>query len=382
MKAATPASANAVTVPPGIFRLILAYLVVLSHFSNIALGIGAVYLFFMLSGYWIRQMWDREYSHTDAPYVTFVVSRAWRLFPVYYAALVLWIVAKAFLRAPRLGLPRVEGFTALHFYFSHLFLLGYATLPNADKLLHPVWSLDIELQFYLVAPLIIVALSRRPSRSWQRLSIYGIAALGVAAFIILYNGPAGWSPQNAFLPMFLLFFLIGLQAAQAKWEPSSRLVNGGLICAALVAMGCIAVPGTRELLSIHKIHGPLADYNAIANMILALLLAPYAMATVRKRGSPSSRFAKLDRMLGNLSYEVYLLHPIVVTFTSHYFGYLPRYVRAPYSVGAMLAVLPFSWIVYYVIDRPIDRARTAWVKSRRSSVKQLPQVSAAAVAAA
>jgi peptidoglycan/LPS O-acetylase OafA/YrhL len=289
MRAVTPASASAATVPPGTFRLILAYLVVLSHSSAIGLGIGAVYIFFMLSGYWIRQMWDREYSRTDVPYITFIVSRAWRLFPAYYAALALWIVANVILRSPRLGLPRVEGLTALHFYFSHLLLLGYATLPNVDKLVHPVWSLDVELQYYLIAPLILGAASRR-SRSWQTLTLYGIAALGATAFIVLYNGPGRWSPQNAFLPMFLLFFLIGSQAARSKWEPSARLANGGLICAAFLTIGCIAMPGTRELLYIHRTHGPLADYNAIANMVIALLIAPYAMATVRKRLNASSRF--------------------------------------------------------------------------------------------
>ena len=379
MKAATPASSNAGTVPPGTFRFILAYVVVLCHFSFVGLGKGAVYLFFMLSGYWIQQMWDREYSRTHSPYVTFIASRVWRLFPAYYAALALWVVTHAVF-SPRAGLSWVEGFAALHFYLSHLLLLGYATLPDADKLLPPIWSLDVELQFYLVAPLVIVALSRRGSSSWQRLSLYGIAAIGIAAFILLYNGPGRWSPLSAFLPMFLLFFLIGLQAAQSNWEPSSRLVNGGLICAAVFTIACVAVPGTRELLIIHKIHGPLVEYNAIANMVIALMIAPYAMATVRKRVNASSRFAHLDRILGNLSYEVYLLHPIVLGLMFHYFGYLPRYARVPYSAVAMLAVLPLSWLVYSLVDRPIDRVRTAWVKSRRRSAIAPPQVAVAAIA--
>jgi peptidoglycan/LPS O-acetylase OafA/YrhL len=79
---------------------------------------------------------------------------------------------------------------------------------------------------------------------------------------------------------------------------------------------------------------------------------------------------------------VYLLHPIALMFPSHYFGYLPRYARVPFVAGAMLAVLPFSWAVYYLIDRPVDRARKAWVKSRRSSIDQPLQAAAAALAAA
>ena len=42
---------------PGTFRLLLALLVVLDHFTGIMVGRAAVYLFFVLSGFWIHRMW-------------------------------------------------------------------------------------------------------------------------------------------------------------------------------------------------------------------------------------------------------------------------------------------------------------------------------------
>src|ERR1700723_1000256 len=78
--------------PPGLFRIALAYIVFVNHSVPIHLGSMAVYLFFMLSGYWVFQMWGREYAPTEAPYRNFIVSRFWRLMPVYYVALALFLL--------------------------------------------------------------------------------------------------------------------------------------------------------------------------------------------------------------------------------------------------------------------------------------------------
>lgn len=51
----------------GFFRLILASIVVLDHISPLQFGLVAVYEFFILSGYWIPQMWAGKYSKTRSP---------------------------------------------------------------------------------------------------------------------------------------------------------------------------------------------------------------------------------------------------------------------------------------------------------------------------
>lgn len=49
---------------PGGFRLFLATLVLVSHFSSLLVGQLGVALFFMLSGYWITTLWLRIGPHT------------------------------------------------------------------------------------------------------------------------------------------------------------------------------------------------------------------------------------------------------------------------------------------------------------------------------
>jgi peptidoglycan/LPS O-acetylase OafA/YrhL len=359
--------------PPGLFRFILALVVVVSHFAPLELGSSAVYLFFALSGYWIQTMWGKEYAPADAPYRTFILSRLWRIFPVYYAGVALWVLIKAALHVPHLGLPHVEGPLAWHFYLSNLFLLGYSTLPLQDKLMYQMWSVDVELQFYFIAPFLIFVLSRYSSRSWQVLTLYGIATAGIVAFAVMYNGPGHFYPQSATLPMFLAFFLIGMQAARLGWRPPVRPALYGVAVAALLVAVCLAEPSTRGLFSTHRVHVPgLPEYNAIANMFVAFLVVPYAMATVRNDLPKASRLGSIDRALGSLSYEVYVLHVLAVVILTHYVGDLSRVERIPCVAAAVSTVLLASWLVYRLIDRPIDALRTAWVRSRRRVVRYLP----------
>ena len=68
---------------PGETRFLLAIIVVVGHFSRFNLGIAAVYMFFFLSGYWIQQVYPTKYAKTRNPLLTFIVSRIWRILPIF-----------------------------------------------------------------------------------------------------------------------------------------------------------------------------------------------------------------------------------------------------------------------------------------------------------
>jgi peptidoglycan/LPS O-acetylase OafA/YrhL len=70
---------------PGAFRLILALAVVLHHCTRFfPFGTVAVYVFFILSGYWVTRMWEERYSTSQNAYSLFVLSRSLRIFPLYW----------------------------------------------------------------------------------------------------------------------------------------------------------------------------------------------------------------------------------------------------------------------------------------------------------
>src|SRR5678815_5577437 len=55
-------------LPAGAFRFLLATIVLANHSSRIYLGSMAVFIFFVLSGFWITRMWREKYSRLKPAY--------------------------------------------------------------------------------------------------------------------------------------------------------------------------------------------------------------------------------------------------------------------------------------------------------------------------
>ncbi|NTZ42918.1 hypothetical protein G7A66_07425 [Altererythrobacter sp. SALINAS58] len=117
-------------------------LVFVHHFSSFAVGGSAVYVFFMLSGFWIQRMWCARYAKARSPYFTYAISRLWRLAPVMIVVSVLTVPLLMFLEVREVG---IAGTQTAHFIFSTIFFLAYAWLDYLP--IAPAWSLDVEMQF-------------------------------------------------------------------------------------------------------------------------------------------------------------------------------------------------------------------------------------------
>jgi len=66
---------------PDLFRNVLAMTVFAHHLTRFSIGNMAVYIFFVLSGYWIARMWVGRYAKSERPFSTFYLSRSLRLIP-------------------------------------------------------------------------------------------------------------------------------------------------------------------------------------------------------------------------------------------------------------------------------------------------------------
>ena len=341
--------------PPGAFRLLLALIVFVNHTLPIQLGGGAVYIFFMLSGYWVHEMWFREYRFAKRPILTFFISRAWRLLPMYYVVLLILICVRSIGNIDPFPWQDGLSLTTLHFYASHIVLFFYAMLDPQLRTFLPVWSLDIELQFYIVAPLLFICFS--PSN--DRLRTLFVSSVALAGLFIFLRSFEGSKAQAGWLPMYLAFFLVGVRTAQTKWRPALGLALGGATIAAAFVVLCLANASLRPLLVQGSFSGWLSDYNAAANVTLAFLMAPYAMATVHQRGVlPRS----LDRHLSNITYDIYLLHWPTAVALLRFAGDVSTYRRLPLIALAWVLVPCASVALYILLDRPIDRQRARFVR--------------------
>lgn len=354
-------TARRLVLAPGLFRLCLAAAVIAAHSLPLKLGIAAVYLFFALSGYWVYVMWHGEYAKTISPYFTFIISRAWRLLPVYLLGLA-FAVPAAFLADPSAFILPGNVIGRFHYYFSNLFLLGLTRLPPQERIMYPAWSLDIELQFYVIVPFLIL-LWKSPRFRILLLALTAISLLSSGWFLVFFEGGKALS---GYLPMYLVFFLAGLATAHFKWNPPQRLVAASLLVPLVFVLLATAFGSTRTL--ILDGGGFPAQANPLspaANFAVAILLLPYAMATVRLDiGSRRGMLARMDRHLSNLTYETYLLHQPVILLVHYFHTSRGPVDEAPWLIAGFAIIGMLSVAVYLWFDRSIDAWRRQFVKSR------------------
>ncbi len=329
---------------PGAFRMMLAAMVAFSHTAGPPIGKSAVLLFFILSGYWIAKMWQERYVRTKAPYLTFVVSRAWRLLPLYWVCyavtlVIAWLTDRCSSEEWAL---MSEGGWIMH----TALLLGSAT---DYRLLTSAWSLDYELQFYLLAPLLLMLLPRwRGALAWS-------GWLGCLALAVMYS--FSLHPWPALVLQFMGFFGAGMMMQVTGWRPGPMLakVSLGLFAAGLLAVCVYFVLdragmtfGCPWMLGLHDGR----------DGVLALLGAPAALASCLQ---PSNTW---DRALGAASYPLYLVQKFVDVFFEQWLRGASMLIKSASLPLQWLTMLVVTVVLYRYFDRPVDGWRQAWVTRR------------------
>ncbi len=327
---------------PGHLRLFLALVVVYEHIAGVMIGRAAVYLFFVLSGFWIYRMWTERYSGTRSAYLTFMASRYWRLMPTMAVAS-LFAFALAAMAKDGWGHAFLSA-QDMRSLFSHVFFVGYSGLD--PRLLEPAWSLDVEMQFYLVAPILAFALAK-------------VGALRFAAAMIAVTA-WGWLIDMPGHIRLIGWFAVGMAAAAVPWRPGKALVAVSVLLGVAVLLGVLV----SSLAPILTDRGFYTQTTAL-NWLLAAILLPLAIRSCHQESDGR------DRFLGDLSYPVYLIHWPLVVFA---YDFLPREGLAP-LLFTMAGSILLSVVILRWIDLPLQRARSRWVNARKTTgeVSQVPE---------
>lgn len=331
---------------PGLFRLLLASVVVAYHYSSLALGHAAVYLFFVLSGYWVYRMWEDKYCRTRNPYLTFITSRIWRLAPVFLLCSALAssiFLLLPLLIKPAITLPPLKPDWSM---ISSVILLGYSTTTFHPLL--PAWSLDIELQFYLLAPLVLIGMKRRPA------AVVALVMGACVAIALRY--------EQVQLAGYLPYFMIGMLAAQYPgFIHDRRYAMGSVLALSLLLATFLVIPGLRSVLIGGAHVGPLYKYNEALNVAVTLVSVPFVLSTVKNASG------HLDKLMADLSYSVYLFHWIPDLIVAFYFPELAtksHALRAVSLLGVFVLTYSVALLITLLIDQPANRARARFVRAR------------------
>jgi len=343
-----PASRTAL-FGPGAFRLFLAMVVMVHHSFALRAGSWAVDVFFILSGYWITRMWNSRYSRTQTSYFTFLVSRWWRLAPVFFFCSALGLCSAVVL-------GRTDLLVLLNRPTWWLRQLAIVGSTDGGRILPPTWSLDVEMQFYIIAPLVIYLFARINGRvRW-----FVIAGLLVIPSAFFFRGTPVDTPRIA---LFCGFFLAGVALALSGWAAERLAVLGGLV---LLVGGTILLAlftPVRNGIWSDGVFGTLpTPWVSSWWIVAAVLILPFVSRNVRLRSS------RLDRLFGNLAYPLYLFHWIPREWYYHLCETnSSNFVRVSLLAANFTVALGGATVILLFVDQPLDRLRAKWVASRETT---------------
>jgi peptidoglycan/LPS O-acetylase OafA/YrhL len=324
---------------PGWFRLFLAVVVVLFHTSKfVFFGFWAVFVFFILSGYWIAEMYREKYSEVERPFITFELSRILRIFPTFLAcALLAALVIGS-------GYGDLERKTLEDPVWLARSLAMFGASSLTPRLIETQWSLDIEVQFYLFFPLLFATM-RKP---------HAVKVAICTLYLFLLLLAFGFAHS---LAVYLPFFMAGVLVSELKWR-SSKLTLDISLALAFIVLGFLAInPETRSsILTQGRVELAGTNVTRLVDTLLALLAIPFLSINVRNKES------KLGAHAGNLSFPLYLVHWIVLGPYVAFCGEMSMRDRLPYFALYLLACFAVSIVIYRFVDRPVDAWRRALIR--------------------
>jgi peptidoglycan/LPS O-acetylase OafA/YrhL len=317
------------------------------------LRLGLV-LFFVLSGFLLYQPWVRSaLSGGREPRLrAYLVRRAARILPAYYLAVLGSIALLWGLRgAPGVRLPPADGLWTFAVFAQNL---SDATVLKLDP---PLWTLAVEVSFYLLLPVLgWLALRTRGSGRAGQLAVPLAFLLAGVAYnrAIFAPGPSVLWPTKV-LPAMAPYFAAGMLAAVLV---EGRTAGRGVTRALLVG-GALLVVGDGWWAANGATHGSHSIWlHMLRDLPAAAGFACIIAGVARSLHPPWVLRTRPVAWTGRISYGVYLWHvPLLLFLRAHH-------ALALSVPGALVIVLPLTLAVaalsWHLVERPLqERARRA-----------------------
>jgi peptidoglycan/LPS O-acetylase OafA/YrhL len=194
---------------------------------------------------------------------------------------------------------------------------------SGSFILYPMWSLPIEVQMYLLLPVLFFFL-RKNMTLWPLLLMWALAAA---------TAHQAFGPQEVNLAVSIPYFLPGLMAyvGFSRWKPVLPGWSFVLVLAAIVWLG-----------------GHAGDWQRAWWPCLALGLV---LPGFRQMGQ--NFFTKLCWQIARYSYGIYLTHPFALVLAFYVCHGYSRPVQFTVLFGS-LAV--FAFAAFHLIEAPFMRA--------------------------
>ena len=308
-----------------ILRAYAVLLVIFFHLniSQFEFGYLGVDIFLVISGYFMAEIYKKTNFQISA--LDFYKKRIRRIFPHYFIVLVLTFFTFFIVLLPHERVNVIEQlFTSIAFVSNIYFWLQDQYFSNGTfrPYLH-TWSLALEVQFYLIVPFIM-----RLARIRLLISIFSF---------ILYIFVTTISPATAFylLPTRLWEFTLGIFIS-LNLERISKYFKFSVFWANLLVISLI--PITIYLLQFTSFNNQ-QSYPVVIVVFVTCISLCLAAKT-------ASLHSTLLSKIGDVSYELYLVHLPVISFLAYkpFMGTIPLAL----TLKALSAATLISWLLYVI----------------------------------
>jgi peptidoglycan/LPS O-acetylase OafA/YrhL len=341
-----------------LLRVVAVVGVVLFHFSPgsslVPHGFLGVDIFFTISGFVITAQLVRAWERGRLTYTDFLARRVRRLLPSAVLVIVAtYVVVLLSRNVIMIDSQRSVAIAALlyasNFVFAAQSLDYFASVDAPSPFLH-YWSLSVEEQFYLVWPVLLIAVAvatrRRPDRFRRSLLVVALG-LAVVSLVVAAVSMRTAPEQTFFMP----------------WARAHQLLIGAAAAIVAAAAGRPALPGV--------LLGPLRV--AAIGLLVALQLLPVDLgspgpaallisvpvAFIALTGSGTDLLSRVGgwwpmAWTARLSYVIYLWHWPVWTIVLQRLTDLRG--REQIAVAALITLV-LSVVTHLTVEQPFRDGR-------------------------
>jgi peptidoglycan/LPS O-acetylase OafA/YrhL len=318
-------------------------------------GDDAVMVFIILSGFVITHL----ILSKKESYSRYITRRFFRIFPVFAVCTIIAAVTALLMQGltanwtPTFrsafgdyqGLVNIPGDSFSVHMLAHITMF-HGAIPNellprsSQAFLAPGWSLSLEWQFYLLAPLIVLF----AAGTWSRTTTVIVAAcVGIFTYA---TGATGTFQHPSLILAAAIYFVVGI--GTRLFLPFSN----GLRWLPVIILSLAAL-----LIGRSSVFFPFAVWSCVVALILLNGQIASKAGSVLLGASESLLRSHIAIWLGRRSYSIYLSHAIVLVVVQYWIlSLFPVFAGLQHAALLILASAPLiilaSELLYRLVERP------------------------------
>ncbi|MFC9542935.1 acyltransferase family protein [Lysinibacillus sp. NPDC056959] len=348
------------------FRGIAVLLIIFFHMEILELGLAGPELFFVLSGFIISLLLIKEFDDTNKiNFKSFFIRRISRILPPLIICTIVTLIL--FVNFP---LTTIQDKVFSQAFFSSLGVVNFYELFHSagyweqgvkSPLLH-LWSICIEIQFYLIWPFVMYLLLKKKEDKTidKKRMLFFLLVLFSVLVGITYFYSINYSFDFLYYNTLtrISSFVVGsvISVLVFKREKTSKKLNQFLILFVLISLGYLTY--FFELNNINLFRGYIALYCVIFGIGI------YLLSITHFKFSDYLLANKFILFIGKISYSLYLIHMPVIVFISanNLFDWFGITLDSPIKLAIIQLTISITLatMLYFIVESKI-KIRNAYI---------------------